>query len=107
MYIINILTHWCAEESASDTRVGSNDFGDLFNIRTGLLALQASLANSDDHKLLVMTFSSSIQCVYTSFNSFTALLPAGVSRPPIRIRSGRSKFAMAVPYNDNSILYPL
>ena len=47
-------------------------------------ALAVSLDSSADHRLAHRMRSSGIQCSYTLFRTFTALLPLSVSFPPIR-----------------------
>lgn len=47
-------------------------------------ALAVSLDSSADHRLAHRMRSSGIQCSYTLFRTFTALLPLSVSFPPMR-----------------------
>lgn len=47
-------------------------------------ALAVSLDSSADHRLAHRIRSSGIQCSYTLFRTFTALLPLSVSFPPMR-----------------------
>ena len=56
-------------------------------IRWANIALEASLASSEDHTLVVNIFSLEIQLAYISTNALTAFCPAGVSSPPIKTRS--------------------
>ena len=53
-------------------------------IRCARNALAVSLDSSADHRLAHKMRSSGIQCSYTLFRTFTALLPLSVSFPPMR-----------------------
>ena len=61
-------------------------------------ALDTSLVNSLDHKLVVMILSRDTQCVYMLITWSTA----SESIPPINTRSGAFKSSMAVPSARNS-----
>ena len=65
-------------------------------------ALAANLDNSEDQVFVVIIFSVGIQFEYTEHNSLIALLPSGVSSPPINIRSGFKRSSIAVPSAKNS-----
>jgi hypothetical protein len=49
-----------------------------------------------------MMFSLGTQCAYTAASAWMAAWPLGVSRPPIKTRSGFSKSSIAVPSARNS-----
>mmetsp|Transcript_8269 Transcript_8269/g.28399 ORF Transcript_8269/g.28399 Transcript_8269/m.28399 type:complete len:251 (+) Transcript_8269:821-1573(+) len=65
-------------------------------------AFAASLASSEDHRLLVRICSSGTHWAYTSLRVWIAFRPLGVCLPPMMTLSGFSRSLMAVPSARNS-----
>ena len=71
-------------------------------IRWARKALATSLESSEDHRLVVSSFSRGTQWLYTEHRVDTAMRPAGVGSPPTSTREGARRSSMAVPSARNS-----